>query len=99
MQVGPEHYYIVGISFTAEFSVVNTLNSAENEMRYIIVTATERGDRGESHFGFPSLTFQNPGGGNKPPKRRFLNKNDSLNLSLYFNILKTKSNHSQEITF
>ena len=33
--------------------------SAENEIRYIIVAATERGDRGECHIGFPSLTFQN----------------------------------------
>ena len=31
-------------------------------MKYdgIIVTATERGDRGEYRIGFPSLTFQNP---------------------------------------
>ena len=35
-------------------------NSAEKEIRYIIVTATERGDRGECRIGFPSLTFQNP---------------------------------------
>ena len=37
-------------------------NSAENEIRYnnIIVTATERKDRGECRIGFPSLTFQNP---------------------------------------
>ena len=33
-------------------------NSAENEIRYIIVTATERGDRGECRIGFPSP--QNP---------------------------------------
>ena len=38
-------------------------------------TATKRGDRGECHIGFPSLTFQNPEeGGNKTPKRRFMNK-------------------------
>ena len=49
--------------------------SAENEIRYIIVTASERGDRGECHNGFPSQTFQNPEeGGNKLPKRRFMNK-------------------------
>ena len=29
------------------FSVFTTLNSAENELGYIIVTATERGDIGE----------------------------------------------------
>ena len=41
----------------------------------IIVIATERGERGECHIGFPSLTFQNPEEGvNKPPKRRFMNK-------------------------
>ena len=49
------------------FLFINRLhyNSAENEIRYIIVTATERGDRGECRIGFPSLTFQNPeeGGG------------------------------------
>ena len=28
-------------------------NFAENEVPYIIVTATERGDRGECHIGFP----------------------------------------------
>ena len=33
--------------------------SAEVRVRYIIVTATERGDRGECRIGFPSLTFQN----------------------------------------
>ena len=50
-------------------------NSAENEIRYIIVTATEGRDRGECHIRFPSLTFQNSEeGGNKSPKRRFMNK-------------------------
>ena len=35
-------------------------NSTENEIRYIIiiVTTTERGNRGECRIGFPSLTFQ-----------------------------------------
>ena len=48
------------------------LNSTDNEKLYNIVTATERGDRGECHIVFPSLTFQNSEeGGNKPPKRRF----------------------------
>ena len=52
-----------------------SLNSAENEIPYIIVTATERGDRGECHIEFPSRTFQNPEeGGNKPPKLQFMNK-------------------------
>ena len=37
-----------------------TLNSAENEILYNIVTAIERGDREECHFEFSSLTFQNP---------------------------------------
>ena len=60
---------LYGISFSAEF----------------VVTATERGDRGECHIGFPSLTFQNPEeGGNKPLKRRFLNKKDSLNYLSFF---------------
>ena len=36
------------------------MNSADNEKLYYIVTATERGDRGEYHGVFPSLTFQNP---------------------------------------
>ena len=50
-------------------------NSGKNEIRYITVSATERGDRRECHIGFPSLSFQNPEeGGNKPPKRRFMNK-------------------------
>ena len=50
-----------------------TLNSAQNEKLYNIVSATERGDRWECHIVFPSLTFQNPEeGGNKPPKRRLL---------------------------
>ena len=45
-----------------------------------IVTATERGDRGDCHIGYPSLTFQNPEEvGNKPPKRRILNKKVSYN--------------------
>ena len=45
-----------------------------------IVTVTERGDRGECRFGFPSLTFQNPEeGGSKPPKRRCFNKKNSYN--------------------
>ena len=36
--------------------------------------ATERGDRGECHIGFLSLTIRNPEEGvNKPPKRRFIN--------------------------
>ena len=49
------------------FNIYNTLNSAENEIQFIIVTSTERGD---SHIGFPSLIFQNPEeGGNKLPKR------------------------------
>ena len=26
----------------------------------MLITATERGDRGESRIGFPSLIFQNP---------------------------------------
>ena len=57
---------------------ISVLNSAENEILYNIVTVTERGDRGKYHIVFPSLTFQNPEeGGNKPPKRRFLNKKDS----------------------
>ena len=30
-------------------NLVTTQNSAENEIRYIIVTVTERGDRGECH--------------------------------------------------
>ena len=55
------------------YSVVHY--AAENEIQYIIVTATERGDREEHRIGFTSLTFQNPEeGGNKSPKRRFLNK-------------------------
>ena len=44
-------------------------------MKYDIVTTTERGDRGECHIGFASLTIQNPEEGeNKPPNRRFLKK-------------------------
>ena len=40
-----------------------------------IVTPTEREDRGECHIGFHLVTFQNPEeGGNKPPKRLFMNK-------------------------
>ena len=36
----------------------------------INVTATERGDKGEGHFVFPLLTFQNfEEGAKKPPKR------------------------------
>ena len=47
------------ISFEKEGVVEKSvLNSAENEILYNIVTATERGDRGECHI--PSLTFQNP---------------------------------------
>ena len=51
-------------------------NFTENEIRNsIIVTTAERGDRGECHIEFPSVTFQNPEeGGNTPPKRRFMNK-------------------------
>ena len=52
------------------FIIITSVNSAENEIRYIIVTPTERGDRGEL-----LKTFQNPEeGGNKPPNRRFMNK-------------------------
>ena len=50
-------------------------NTAENEIRYIIVTATERVDRGECHIEFSSLTFQNSEEvRNKSPKCRFMNK-------------------------
>ena len=35
-------------------------NFTENEIRNIIATATEKGDRGECHIEFPSVTFQNP---------------------------------------
>ena len=34
----------------------NTLNSADNQILKNIVTATERGDRGECRVVFPSLT-------------------------------------------
>ena len=41
----------------------------------ILLLLPLRGDREECHFGFPSLTFQNPEeGGNRPPKRRIMNK-------------------------
>ena len=51
-------------------------NFIENEIRniIIIIITAERGDRGECHIEFPSVTIQNPEeGGNKPPKRRFMN--------------------------
>ena len=51
-------------------------NFTENEIwNIIIVTTAERGDREECHIEFPSVVFQNPEeGGNKLPKRRFMNK-------------------------
>ena len=70
------HYPLspLSVATTIIYRVVLHYNSAENETRYIIVTATERGDRGKCRIGFPSLTFQNhEEGGNKPPKRRFMN--------------------------
>ena len=58
-----------------KFQVSSQLQPVQNEIRYIIVTDTERRDRGECRIGFPTLNFQNPEeGGNKPPKRRFINK-------------------------
>ena len=49
-------------------------NFTENEIREILLLL-ERGDRGECHIEFPPVTFQNhEEGGNKPPKRLFMNK-------------------------
>ena len=54
---------------------VSEAYSAENEIRYIIVTAIEGGDRGEWDIGFPLLTFQNPEeGGIKSPKRLWIKR-------------------------
>ena len=59
-----------------------------NEILFNIVTASDRGARGECHIGFPSLTFQSPEkGGNKPLKRRFFNKKRWFKLSSLFLIL------------
>ena len=56
-------------------AVHGSLNSADNEKLLNIVTATERGDSGECHVVFLSLSFQNPEeGGKKPPKYRFVIK-------------------------
>ena len=65
---------------------------------YIIVTASEREDRGQCHIGFPSMTFQSPEErGNKPPKCRFINKKkDSLNDLLFFFEFWTASSRSTE---
>ena len=76
--------------------MITTLNSAENEILYNIVTATEREDRGYCHIGFPSLTFQNhEEGGNKPPKRQFVNKKDSLNFLSFFEYWTASSKSTQ----
>ena len=49
----------------------------------IVIDGTDRGVRGECHIEFPSVTFQNPKeGGNKPPKRRFMNK--KIDLIIFF---------------
>ena len=58
-------------AYAVRFDIIITiLDSAENEIQYIIVTATEKADKGERHIAFPLPTFQNPEeGGNKPPKR------------------------------
>ena len=64
---------------------ITTLNSAENEILNNIVTATERGDRGKCHIGFPSQTFQNPEeGGNNLRNVGFWIKNIVIIISLFY---------------
>ena len=48
----------------------------------VLLPATERGDRGECHVIFPSVTFQNPEEGEKKPLSG-LNKKIEIILSIF----------------